>query len=136
MTVRFQIPNPFPIPESTENSLSIKRLTGGDRKYIVRVLATMLSTYMQKITTTHCANVANSLLRKYSFLKESVGGPVFCVYLLVHAEFMGKFYLYKIPQCQPQRNDAPKPKRVKVDCEKHSYAALGECEDEVSYQTY
>jgi hypothetical protein len=33
---------------------------------------------------------------------------------------------------ETKEKDAPKPKRVKVDREKHAYAALDECEDEVS----
>lgn len=69
------MPNPFPISMfrgSTEDNLANKRLGEDDRKYMVRVLATMLCTYVQHPTMKNCAVVAESLLRKYSFLKESV----------------------------------------------------------------
>ncbi|ORU95102.1 MAG: hypothetical protein A6F71_10580 [Cycloclasticus sp. symbiont of Poecilosclerida sp. M] len=58
--------------DSTEQNLGKKRLGEDDRKYIVRVLATMLCAYVQHPTMKNCAIVAESLLRKYSFLKESV----------------------------------------------------------------
>lgn len=70
-----QVPEPFPIPvfrESTETNLSNKRLSNDDRKYMVRVLATMLTTYVQRPTMKDCEIVAKSLLCKFGFLKESV----------------------------------------------------------------
>lgn len=70
-----QVPDPFPIPtfrDSTESNLAEGKVANDDRKYMVRVLATMLCTYVQKPRMNDCSIVAASLLRKYSFLKESV----------------------------------------------------------------
>lgn len=58
--------------KSTEKHLADKRMGEDDRKYMVRVLATMLSTYVQRPSMKDCSVVAESLVRKYSFLKESV----------------------------------------------------------------
>lgn len=69
------VPNPFPIPafrEATEKNLADGRVPPDDRKYIVRTLATMLLTYIQRPSMNDCGIVAQSLLCKYSFLKESV----------------------------------------------------------------
>ena len=57
---------------NTEENLANSRLGEDDRKYMVRVLATMLSTHVQDPSMRDCAVVAESLLRKFSFLKESV----------------------------------------------------------------
>lgn len=65
----------FPIPvfrPSTEENLANKKIADDDRKYIVRVLATMLLSYVQRPRMDDCDIVARSLLRKFSFLKESV----------------------------------------------------------------
>lgn len=81
-----QVPNPFPIPvfrEITEKNIAKKRLAGDDRKYMVRVLATMLNTYVQKPTMKHCGIVAESLVMKYSFLKESVSFPSYPTFLII-----------------------------------------------------
>ncbi len=48
------------------------RLGEDDRKYMVRVIATVLCTYVPNPSMRDCGVVAESLLRKYSFLKESV----------------------------------------------------------------
>ena len=69
------MPVDFPIPvfrPSTEDNLSKKRLADDDRKYIVRVLATILTTYTQRPRMKDCEIPAQALVRKYSFLKESV----------------------------------------------------------------
>ena len=45
------LPDPFPVPmmkEEVEQSLSKKKLCADDRKYMVRVLATVLLTHIQK----------------------------------------------------------------------------------------
>ena len=76
-----QVPIDFPIPTfrpSTEESLEKERLADDDRKYIVRVLATVLTTYVQRPRMKDCEIVAKALLRKYSFLMESVSTAVIC----------------------------------------------------------
>ena len=48
----FQIPDPFPIPtfrERTEANLSQRKLADDDRKYMVRVLGTLLCTFVQEL---------------------------------------------------------------------------------------
>ena len=70
-----KVPDPFPIPvfrAHTQHSLDKKKLADDDRKYIVRVLATMLCTYIPRPAKKHCEIVAKSLVKKYEFLKEHV----------------------------------------------------------------
>ena len=55
-----------------EKSLSEKKLCADDRKYIVRVLATVLLTHVQRPSKRQCEVVAKSLVRKFPFLKEYV----------------------------------------------------------------
>ena len=55
-----------------ERSLSKKKLCADDRMYIVRVLATVLLTHVQKPTKRQCEVVAKALVRKFPFLKEYV----------------------------------------------------------------
>lgn len=55
-----------------EKSMSEKKLCADDRKYIVRVLATVLLTHIQRPSKRHCEVVAKSLIRKFPFLKEYV----------------------------------------------------------------
>ena len=65
------IPNPFPSPMfrvDTQASLR-EKLGEYDRNYMVRVLATVLCTYVKGC---QCEIVAKSLVAKYSFLKEHV----------------------------------------------------------------
>ena len=57
---------------STEEILKNKRLGEDDRKYIVSVLATILCSFIPNPSMKDCAVVAESLLRKFSFLKETV----------------------------------------------------------------
>jgi len=50
------LPDPFPVPtfkEDTEESLQHKKLTDNDRKYMVRVLATVLQTHIQRPSMKH-----------------------------------------------------------------------------------
>ena len=66
----FQVPNPFPIPnfrDRTEENLANKKIADDDRKYMVRVLATMLCTFKQAPSRNDCGVVAESLVRKFSF---------------------------------------------------------------------
>ena len=68
-------PNPFPIPMfrvDTQKNLKDKKLGDDDRKYIIRVLATMLCTYVQRPSMRDCEIVAKSLVARFSFLKEHV----------------------------------------------------------------
>lgn len=70
-----QVPDPFPIPtfkEEVEISLGKKKVCTDDRKYIVRVLATVLLTHVQKPSMRQCEIVAKALVRKFPFLKEHV----------------------------------------------------------------
>ena len=69
------LPDPFPIPMfkiDVEKSLCEKKLCADDRKYIVRVLATVLLTHVQRPSKRQCEVVAKSLLNKFPFLKEYV----------------------------------------------------------------
>lgn len=69
------VPDPFPIPkfrQHTQNNLEKSRLADDDRIYIVRVLGTMLCTYVQRPKMNECGVVAQSLLKQYPFLKEYV----------------------------------------------------------------
>ena len=70
-----KLPDPFPIPkfrESTERNLQKKLKTKDDRRYMVRILATVLCTHIQKPSTRDCEVVGKSLVAKYPFLKEYV----------------------------------------------------------------
>ena len=72
------LPDPFPIPMfkmDVEQSLSEKKLCADDRKYIVRVLATVLLTHVQRPSKRQCEVVAKSVVRKFPFLKEYVSIP-------------------------------------------------------------
>ncbi len=81
--VHLQVPNPFPIPtfrDRTEANLKNCRLADDDRKYMVRTLSTMLCAYKRSPSRNDCWIVANSLIRKFGFLKESVS---FCIFTLL-----------------------------------------------------
>ena len=43
-----------------------------DRKYMVRVLGTMILLHLSRASTTDCDQVAKALIRKFPFLKEYV----------------------------------------------------------------
>ena len=75
-------PDPFPVPmfkQDVEESLAKKIFTDDDRKYICRVLATMLQTYVQRPSIKQCEIVAKALVREFPFLKEYVSfvGEIF-----------------------------------------------------------
>ena len=59
--------------QDVEESLGRKKLTNDDRKYMCRVLATVLQTHVQRPSVAHCEIV------KFPFLKEYVS-PVFFMY--------------------------------------------------------
>lgn len=68
-------PDPFPIPRfraDTEQNLAQRKLADDDRRYMVRVLATVLCTYVQKPSVHDCEIVSKSLVAKFQFLKEYV----------------------------------------------------------------
>ena len=70
-----KVPDPFPIPtfrKHTQTRLVAQQLTPDDRKYMVSVLGTMPLTYIEKAFKRQCLSVAQSLVRKYPFLKEPV----------------------------------------------------------------
>ena len=57
--------DPFPIPlfrKSTMDSLEQKKYTTDDRKYMVRVLSTMILTHVQRATMNDCAQVSRHWL--------------------------------------------------------------------------
>lgn len=69
------LPDPFPVPMfkmEVERSLSERKLCADDRKYIVRVLATVLLTHIQKPSKRQCEEVTKALVRKFPFLNEYV----------------------------------------------------------------
>ena len=69
------MPNPFPVPlfrKQTQDNLNNGLLCEGDRKYIVGVLGTMMLTYVDKASKKMCLDVAQALVRKYPFMKETV----------------------------------------------------------------
>lgn len=59
-----KLPDPFPIPlfrKSTMDALEQKKYTTDDRKYMIRVLSTMMLTYVQRATMNDCACVCKAL---------------------------------------------------------------------------
>ena len=58
--------------KKTEQNLIKKLFYQDDRKYMVRVLATMILSQLPKASTNDCDHVAKALIRKYPFLKEYV----------------------------------------------------------------
>ena len=70
------LPDPFPIPLfclTSEENLCNKILMYTDRKYVVQTLATVLITYIQGPSTSHCGIVPRALAKKYAFLKNDEG---------------------------------------------------------------
>ncbi len=75
MQVAGKVPNPFPIPsfrQSTEENFRNNIIADDDRKYVVRVLAIMLCTHVQRPSMSDCEIVARSLVAKHPFLKQYV----------------------------------------------------------------
>ena len=73
------LPSPFPVPafrRSTTKNLEKDVLTDPDRRYMVQTIATVLMTYVQRPSLDHCNAVANSVVDKYPFLKDSIEGQV------------------------------------------------------------
>lgn len=65
------LPNPYPIPSfrgETETNLANDILTDSDRKYMVKTLATMLMTYIQRPSLSNCLVVSKALHKKFTFL--------------------------------------------------------------------
>ena len=70
-----ELPDPFPIPhfrDHTQKKLENKQFDSDDRKYMVRVLATMLLAHVSRPTMKECEHVARALVQKYPFLDEYV----------------------------------------------------------------
>ena len=65
--------------DTTEENLRNKIFYPDDRKYIVRVLATMMLTTGTRATTSDCDHVAKALIRKFPFLKEYVSVNAYCL---------------------------------------------------------
>ena len=63
--------------KNLENGL----LTDRDRIYMVQTIATVLMTYVQRPSLDCCNAVAQSIIDKYPFLKDSVGEGQVCSYL-------------------------------------------------------
>ena len=58
--------------ESTEENLANKIYYPDDRKYMVRVLATMILAHVRRASVDDCYHVAKALVHKLPFLKEYV----------------------------------------------------------------
>lgn len=58
--------------QSTEENLANEIFYPDDRKYMVRVLATMILTHTSKASVSDCEYVAKALVQKFPFLKEYV----------------------------------------------------------------
>ena len=72
-----------------------------DRKYIVRVLATMILTSGPRVTTSDCDHVAKALVRKFPFLKDYVSIKVSIVYSLLIVSVIAilvSLHLCKVPK--------------------------------------
>lgn len=81
-----KVPNPFPIPQfrhHTQLNLEKGVLVDDDRKYIVSVLGTVLLTYVQRASRKDCLVVAESLIRRFPFLKDPVSYSALVVCLLL-----------------------------------------------------
>ena len=65
-----KLPDPFPIPLFQKSSMDAleQKYTTDDRKYMIRVVSTMMLTYVQRATMNDCACVCKPLTRKYPFL--------------------------------------------------------------------
>ena len=75
-----KLPEPFPIPlfrKVTMDALAQKRYTTDDRKYMIRVLSTMILTHIEKATMSDCANVSKALTLKYPFLGDYVSDTTY-----------------------------------------------------------
>ena len=80
MQVTNKLPEPFPIPlfrKVTMDALAQKRYTTDDRKYMIRVLSTMILTHIEKSTMSDCANVSKALTLKYPFLGDYVSDTTY-----------------------------------------------------------
>ena len=68
--------------QDVEESLEKRRLTNDDRKFMCRVLATVLQTHVQRPSVAQCEIVAKALVRKFPFLKEYVSSLLpLCVHV-------------------------------------------------------
>ena len=106
---------------------------------MIHVLSTMLTSYIQRPSMKQCSIVAESLLAKFSFLKESVSLTMLHHYNLqciLHAQNSWKHFLYtrsqnvnrnKIINCD--KSEAPCLKRMKMEPSKHVYAAFEPSDD-------
>ena len=100
-----KLPDPFIVPvfrEATEENLKNKIFYPDDRKFIVRVLATMILATGSRATTSDCDHVAKALVRKFPFLKEYVSIKVSIVYSLLNVSIIAilvSLYLCKMPKC-------------------------------------
>ena len=122
----------------------MQKLADDDRKYIVRVLATILTSYIRRPSMRHCGIVADSLVAKHTFLKESVS--FICKYCLFnyHQFFYTfdllqnswKHFIYTRAQNINRKKPfdvGPRQKRLKVasdTVDKHVYAVLDFHEDD------
>ena len=72
------VPSPFPIPTFRQSMKNLEKglLITPDRRYIVQTIATVLMIYVQWPSLDCCNDVAKSVIDKYPFLKDTVGGQV------------------------------------------------------------
>ena len=69
------MPSPFPIPafqRSTTKALEKDVLIDPNCRYVVQTIANVLMTYVRP-SLDHCNAMANSVVDKYLFLKDSIG---------------------------------------------------------------
>ncbi|XP_065890195.1 uncharacterized protein [Dysidea avara] len=114
------LPDPFPIPvfrQTTEQNLVKKDLYPDDRRYMVRVLSTMILAHVSKASVHDCEQVGKALVQKFPFLKE------------YHS--WAQFMYVGCQNCNRKPANAtsePKPKKKMSD--NHHYSTIfGEPED-------
>ena len=70
--IRYYVNYVFPVPlfrRTTEEHLANKIIYPDDRRYMVRVLGTMILSHVSKASTIHCERVGNALVQKFPFFK-------------------------------------------------------------------
>ena len=68
----------FPMPKfrpATEKNLRAKLIVDKDRKYIIRTMATIVMSFIDRPTMADCAVAAKALVTKYPFLQDRHGKP-------------------------------------------------------------
>ena len=88
--------------QATEEHLSRKVFYPDDRRYMVRVLATMILSHVSKASVSDSEHVAKALVQKFPFLKEYVSmcclstSVITCSCMLI--TFLGTIHLCQMPK--------------------------------------